>query len=514
MAGDASPRRDRLARRAALLAAPVFLASATIAFADVRPIPTYGASDGGPSVLMSNADGLSPYSGVVRVQARATCTGVFLATTEDDDRRGGAASAWVATSGHCVAFPGSNQVLLDLPGSGSVVFDYFVDTQARQVRVPIRRVAYATMKGHDIALVELSARVDELQRAGFGPWRPVLALPADDEPVVVVGAPLQADPRVAFLRLAACQLGGRAPLLLEHTWHWYGFERTGCTDIQPGSSGSPVISRRTGQVVALINTSNAGQPWYTACDLDSPCEPKGAGSEQPRNTSYATPLVGIDRCFAGGDFDVNAPGCPLDPGAGVDYSPGWLGADNPLLASAPLVRPRRTWNVAVTGTPYYRYKVVALPGGDCRDLRGYGDVRATIASPVIDDRLPTTDGHYMLCGIGGATRHWGPDWQSPDFSTTSRVQIDTRPPTLPASIQITDEGTVYLVEFFGLGNEVAQYTYKAGPAGETSCADPGGYRYMFFDFTNIPKINRPQVFCAIPYDAASNPGTIFEAVLP
>ena len=65
-------------------------------------------------------------------------------------------------------------------------------------------------------------------------------------------------------------------------------------------------------------------------------------------------------------------------------------ADNPLLASAPLVQPRRTWNVAVTGTPYYRYKVVALPGGDCRDLRGYGDVQATIASPVIDDRLPTS----------------------------------------------------------------------------------------------------------------------------
>jgi len=481
--------------------------------AETRAVPTYGATDGGPSVLLSNADGLNPYSSVVRVQARATCTGIFLVTTSDDDARGGAASAWVATNGHCVAFPGTNQVLLDQPGSGSVVFDFFIDTQRRQLRVPIRRVAYATMKGHDIALVELSARVDELRRAGYEPWRPVLSLPADDEPVVVVGAPLQVDPARAYLRLAACTLAGRASLLFEFVWHWYGFERMGCSDIQAGSSGSPVISRRTGRIVALLNTSNAGQPWYTACELDSPCEPTRTGSVQPENTSYATPLVGIDRCFAGGEFDVRAPGCPLDPGGGVSYSPGQLGAQNPLLASAPIA-PKRTWSVSVTGTPYYRYKVVPVPPGDCRDLRDYGDVRRTIDAPVIDDALPTTDGHYMLCGIGGDTRQWGADWQSLDFPTTSRVRIDTKPPTLPASVTITDSGPAYRIEFTFLGSEVAVYTYKVAPAGEISCADPGGYRLVLIDFISVPKIGRTQVLCVTPYDAASNPGTVFEARLP
>jgi Trypsin-like peptidase domain len=497
----------------AAIAAIVVAGWGQLARAEVRPVPTYGASDGGPSVLLSNADGNNPYSGVVRVQARATCSGVFLATTSDDDPRGGDASAWVATNGHCVAFPGTNQVLLDQPGGGSVVFDFFVDTQSRQLRVPIRRVAYATMKGRDLALIELSARVDELRRAGFEPWRPVLTLPADDEPAVIVGAPLQVNPAAAFLRLAACRLEGRAPMLFEFTWHWYGFERTRCADIAPGSSGSPVFSRRTGRIVALINTSNAGQPWYTACQIDSPCEPTPTGSVQPENTSYATPLVGIDRCFSGGDFDVDASGCPLDPGHNVGYSPGQLGAQNPLLASAPLVPPRRTWNVAVTGTPYYRYKVVPVPAGDCRDLRGYGGVQRTVDRPVIDEPLPTKDGHYMLCGIGGQTRQWGSDWQSLDFPTSARVLIDTVPPTLPASIRITDSGPAYLIEFFDLGNEVAVYTYKFGTVGEISCADPAGYRFMFFDFVNVQKIGRPQVFCATPYDGASNPGQVFEALL-
>jgi hypothetical protein len=420
----------------------------------------------------------------------------------------------VVTNGHCVDFPGTNEVLLDLPGLGSVVFDYFIDTQARQLRVPIQRIAYATMKGHDLALVELSLRVDELRRAGFEPWRPVLALPAADEPVVVVGAPLQVDSRLAYLRLSACQLEGRAPLVLEHTWRWYAFDRTGCTDIQPGSSGSPVISRLTGRVIGLLNTSNAGAPWYTACQIDSPCEPTGIDVTQPENSSYATPLIGVDRCFSGGDFDVTAPGCPLDPGTGTRHAPAVLGQHNPLLETAPLIQPRRTWNVRLTGPDYYRFKIVKLPEGDCRDLRGYGDVRRTTDAPVVDVALPTSDGYYLFCSIGGTTRRWGPAWQWVDFPTTSVVRIDTVPPTLPASVRITDGGVSYFVEFSTLGNEVAQYTIKVGPAGETSCADPGGYRYMFFEFTAVPKTTRPQILCVTPFDAAGNPGRVFEAVLP
>jgi hypothetical protein len=499
-----------------LLLAPVLLTGlSTVANADVRPVPTYGAADGGRSVLLSNADGTNAYGGVVRVQARVTCTGVFLATTRNDDSGGGDASAWVATNAHCVAFPGANEVLQDLPGQGSVVFDFFVDTQPRQRPVPIRRVAYATMKGHDLALLELSARVDELRRAGFTPWRPVLTLPAEDEPVVVVGAPLQADSRLAFLRLSACRLEGRAPLVLEHSWHWYDFPRIGCADIQPGSSGSPVISRRTGRLVGLLNTTNAGAPWYTACLIDSPCEPAGVAAEQPPDTSYATPLIGIDRCFDDeGEFAAHMPGCPLDVGLGAVHLPAWLGSENPLLASAPLVPPRRAWNVRVEGTSYYRYKVVKLPGGDCRDLRGYGEVRSVAQFRVIGDPLPTSDGHYMLCGIGGDTRRWDHRWQRVDFPTSSRVYIDTTPPTLRAPLHVTATADGYLVQFVTAGSEVAQYTFKVGPAGETSCADDRGYRFAFFSFTSVPKMDRPQILCAIPFDAASNPGPVYEALLP
>ncbi|HEY8150585.1 MAG TPA: hypothetical protein VIK51_16885, partial [Vicinamibacteria bacterium] len=61
---------------------------------------------------------------------------------------------------------------------------------ARQLSVPVSRIAYATMKRQDVAVLELAARYDEILRSGIEPWPVTLTLPAPDEPVVVVGAPL------------------------------------------------------------------------------------------------------------------------------------------------------------------------------------------------------------------------------------------------------------------------------------------------------------------------------------
>jgi hypothetical protein len=158
--------------------------------------------------------------------------------------------------------------------------------------------------------------------------------------------------------------------------------------------------------------------------------------------------------------------------------------------------------------------VVKVPDGDCRDLRGYGDVQSTTTAPVIDVALPSVEGHYMLCSIGGPTRRWGGDWQSVDFPTVTRVRIDTTPSTLPPPIAITETPTGYFVEFITLGNEVSIYTFKVGPAGDTSCTDASDYRLALLAFINVPKGARPQVFCAVPYDAAGNQGVLFEKLLP
>jgi hypothetical protein len=96
----------------------------------------------------------------------------------------------------------------------------------------------------------------------------------------------------------------------------------------------------------------------------------------------------------------------------------------------------------------------------------------------------------------------------------TRVRIDTTSSTLAAPIAITETPTGYLVEFITLGIEVSNYRFKFGPAGQTNCVDERDYRLSLLEFINVPKSGRPQVFCAVPYDAAGNRGVLFEQPLP
>jgi len=136
--------RPSLARRhlARSVAAAAVVIAASAVVQTSRAVPTYGASDDGPSVLLSGADGDNPYSGVVRYFGRATCTGVFLDTVLDEDAAA-EAPAYVLTNGHCPAFPGSNEVFVGRTTCitpGRVVFNFFADTRDRQFGVNVAHV--------------------------------------------------------------------------------------------------------------------------------------------------------------------------------------------------------------------------------------------------------------------------------------------------------------------------------------------------------------------------------------
>lgn len=496
-----------------------FVAIGGVAYT-TRAVPTYGAQAEGDPVLLSNADGENAYTGVVRYLGRATCTGVFLDTIPQGEDPGDA-PAYVATNGHCPDFPGSNEVLLDRPAPArhSVTFNYFVDTRGAQLTLPVARTVYATMKGHDVAIVEVDARYADLVRQGIAPWRTAMRLPDAGEPVVVVGAPLQRTAETSYLRLAACALQGRAAVVQEYIWHWYDFDRNGCRGVQPGSSGSPVISRVTGRVIGLLSTTTqGGRRPYTECSLDHPCEPQD--DRDPIGLvemSYATPLVRLDRCFGDdGHFDVAGSGCPLDDGRQVGATPGTLGAVNPLLEASPVARPRSRWDVRVSDrfdSQYYRYKVVSVPGQECRDLRGYGSSRRTSVDPIIGDALPTRDGSYALCIIGGPDARWTDAWPSIRFPTVVRVRIDTVPPRIAPPLSIREETSGWFIQFLTQEPEVVGYLYKYGPPGQTRCSDPADYRPSLIPFITLPRRDAPYTFCAIPYDSALNQGAVIDRLL-
>jgi hypothetical protein len=79
-----------------------------------------------------------------------------------------------------------------------------------------------------------------------------------------------------FARVFNCDILTFVPTLREDRWTWHDSIRLadGCGTI-PGTSGSPIISVATGELVGVNNTSNEnGQ----SCTLDNPCEVADNGS--------------------------------------------------------------------------------------------------------------------------------------------------------------------------------------------------------------------------------------------
>ena len=98
--------------------------------------------------------------------------------------------------------------------------------------------------------------------------------------------------------------------MLEYIWHWFDYFRNRCSDISGGSSGSPVISRLTGRLLGLVNTTTIGAAEHSECFINHPCEAVPGDVASRANTSYMTPLVRVDRCFdEGGRFDAARQGC-------------------------------------------------------------------------------------------------------------------------------------------------------------------------------------------------------------
>jgi hypothetical protein len=305
-----------------------------------------------------------------------------------------------------------------------------------------------------------------------------LTLPAPDEPVVVVGAPLTGAADTSFLRLAACPLESRANLVIEFVWHWFDYARNRCADIAPGSSGSAVISRRTGRLLGLMNTTTIGAAPDSDCFIDHPCGPVPGDVARRPDTSYLTPLVRVDRCFdRSGRFDVAGAGCPLDPGLQVVLTPATLGGQNPRREPG-LLRPlRQRRDVTVSGPfDHHRYKVADAATGDCRDLRGYGTPRRAGEYPVIEDPLPLAEGYQFLCVIGGTGPRPSDRWQSLDHPTVVAVRIDTVPPRIPARITVRENDLSWIVEFGTIEPEIVGYAFKFGrPSGPCLRANRSGY---------------------------------------
>jgi hypothetical protein len=478
-------------------------------------VPLDGAVPRGGSILLSYANGASPYSGIGRYEGRATCTAFFIATALPSEDDLFDAPAYAVTAGHCVARLDANQVVINGPGGGQVVFNYFVDGDRWRVAVPVVRVAYAAVTGRDVAVLELAITYRNLVHQLIRPWRiaRVVEAPVGDQ-VAIVGAPLWRQMDQQFLRVSTCVTEGIAPIVIEHATVVRNALYNRCRDILPGSAGSPVVSVVGKMVIGIVGTTTIGAAPMTTCGEGAPCEPSADGPRTRHETTYVTPIAGIYQCFdAQRQFAVGGPECPLDSGTQVHVSPPSLGPVNPRLKPNAIGAARPTWHVTVSGShEFYRYAVVQPPMTDCLAPTAYGQMVSIATQPVIDAPLPDVQGIALLCVVGVD----GPGGRPAEISNPAVVmaRIDTKAPHTQAQVRIEDDEGEWQIYFKTMGEEVAFYAFKSGPAASTRCGDPASYELVGARVVALPRATGPYVVCVSPYDAAQNAGRVFERKLP
>jgi len=163
------------------------------------------------SELLLNANRANDaFAGVGFFRGALTCTGSLI------DPSGSGASnarAWLLTAGHCISLDPYG-VIRNQPLNATVQFNYFADTPDRRVTVRSLKVGWSTMKGVDLALVELNATLGDLRALGIRPVPLASQEPQTGRPVFwtgISGSPI--PPELQFLRLGRCTLGSRVHLL-------------------------------------------------------------------------------------------------------------------------------------------------------------------------------------------------------------------------------------------------------------------------------------------------------------
>jgi hypothetical protein len=115
----------------------------------------------------------------------------------------------------------------------------------------------------------------------------------------------------AWKKLLDCSIDGFVHRLKEDTWTWKDSVRytSACQTIS-GTSGSPVIDRSTGEVVAVHNTGNEQG---ASCTRDNPCEVDEEGAVTVRKgINYGQQTFQIPACFTtGNQLDLSTAGCTL-----------------------------------------------------------------------------------------------------------------------------------------------------------------------------------------------------------
>ncbi len=240
------------------------------------------------------------------IVALSNCSGsiVRFKSSQDSDK------ALLLTNGHCVSkgvFGGMispGEVLVNV--AQAYKLQILSKTGATLRTVSTSRILYATMTSTDVALMELNDSYQEIEKT-TGVRALIIA---DTAPAL--GMEIQI-PSGYWRRTYTCQTDVLIPELREGGYVFRNsirFSQPGCETIG-GTSGSPLVSSATGEVIGINNTGNEDGE---ECTMNNPCEVDQNGTVSVhKDRSYGQQTYLFYGCLSNNAarLDLNQASCQL-----------------------------------------------------------------------------------------------------------------------------------------------------------------------------------------------------------
>ncbi|KUN29601.1 hypothetical protein AQJ23_02225 [Streptomyces antibioticus] len=276
---------------------PLVAALFVLAVAGTGAAPAGAASFGVTPAARTTAQTANAVS-LAGTVALSNCSGSLVRFPQSVDTD----PALVLSNGHCSSLMDPGVVITNRAANRP--FGLLDSSGARVATLNAEKLAYGTMTDTDVAVYQLPTTYAAIKNS-YG----LSALTVRDTPPTVGTAVTVASG--PWKKLLDCDIDGFAYRLKEGKWTWKESVRyTPACQTIGGTSGSPVIDRSTGEIVAVHNTGNENG---ASCTLDNPCEVDPDGKVTVRKgINYAAQTYQLPACFTtGNQLDLSAPGCTL-----------------------------------------------------------------------------------------------------------------------------------------------------------------------------------------------------------
>lgn len=465
-----------------------------------------------PAQQLSNVQGHYAHwqaIGRVLVDGGMTCSGSLIDTRNNE---GLAGPAYVLTSGHCTDPHLSNEFIVNQPATGTVIFNFFHDTEQRQKIYTVNRINWSTLRGQDISIIQLNHTLNQLINDGIEPLKLAGHALTPNTDILIVGAPL-----AGFVQRMACTQDHQAAIL-EGPWRWVDQASNRCLDVVNGISGSPVLDRSTNEIVGVLGTTTRGSGSHL-CSTGAPCEVSEGKVNKRLDTNYASPTQGLGECFHNGQFNRALATCPLGPTWSFPLSTDAsdyvkVQSENNDAITA------WTWVQSVSlNAPYYRFQY-SRSLADCASISGYGHVYTSKPEQnQLSTDLREGSGLYFLCVIGQQRPTDVPGkWDARNAIVYWRWLMEAPAPLTPRYRADLIVPSGYDVRAFPVIPylDPHRYRYKTGREQAVDCDEEAGFQSVSpsTGVFHVSIAEGQQKVCLKGGDTAGNSGPTVDFLLP